>query len=349
MPADHRTARPTGTRAVSLPALAALVTVVLWASAFVGIRALGEHFSPGSMAFWRLLSAVVPLTVLMLIMRRRGSGGASGAQARPWIPRGRALVSVLVYGVAWFAGYTVVLNWAERHLDAGTAALLVNLAPILVAVAAGLFMGEGFPRHLVIGMTIAFAGVVLIATGGSATADAHADWLGVVLGIAAAVLYAAGVLIQKSALRTVDALTATWLGAVAGLVATLPFLPVAISEMADATPGAIAAVVYLGVGPTAIAFSTWAYALARTDASAMAATTLVVPAIVIVLSWVLLGELPTGVGIVGGVLCIGGVAIARQVFVRQAPARASRGAKRQARSSGDGLDESRSASPTGRR
>jgi len=30
-------------------------------------------------------------------------------------------------------GYTVVLNWAERHLDAGTAALLVNIAPILVA------------------------------------------------------------------------------------------------------------------------------------------------------------------------------------------------------------------------
>ena len=72
--------------------------------------------------------------------------------------------------------------------------------------------------------------------------------------------------------------------------------------------------IYLGVGPTAIAFSTWAYALARTDASAMAATTLVVPAIVIVLSWALLDELPTGVGIVGGLLCLGGVAIARRLL-----------------------------------
>ncbi|OUC80060.1 EamA family transporter [Gordonia lacunae] len=299
----------------SLPALAALVTVVLWASAFVGIRALGDTFSPGAMAFLRLLAAVVPLTILLAVVRLRAR--RTGAQARPLFPRGRALAMVIAYGVAWFAGYTILLNWAERHLDAGTAALLVNLAPILVAVAAGLFLGEGFPRHLVIGMTIAFAGVVLIALGGSATADAHADWLGIVLGVAAAVLYATGVLIQKSALRTVDALTATWLGAVAGLVATAPFAPVAVGELSDAQSGAIWAVIYLGVGPTAIAFSTWAYALARTDASAMAATTLVVPAIVIVLSWALLDELPTGVGIVGGLLCLAGVAIARRLLPRR--------------------------------
>ncbi|SDU74623.1 DMT family transporter [Gordonia westfalica] len=301
---------------VSLPALAALTTVVLWASAFVGIRALGDSFSPGSMAFLRLLAAVIPLTVIVLVvrLRRRSPRGVHDGPAPTWFPRGRALGLVIAYGVAWFAGYTILLNWAEQHLDAGTASLLVNLAPILVAIAAGLFLGEGFPRHLVIGMTIAFAGVVLIAAGGSATADAHADWLGVLLGIAAAVLYATGVLIQKSALRTVDALTATWLGALAGLVATLPFAPAAISELADADASAIAAVIYLGVGPTAIAFSTWAYALARTDAGAMAATTLVVPAIVIVMSWALLDELPTGVGIVGGVLCIGGVAIARRLL-----------------------------------
>ena len=137
-------------------AAAAATTVVLWASAFIGIRALGDTFSPGSMAFLRLLAAVIPLTLIVMVVRLRAR--TTGASARPLLPRGRALALVTAYGVAWFAGYTVLLNWAERHLDAGTAALLVNLAPILVAVAAGLFLGEGFPRHLVIGMTIAFAG-----------------------------------------------------------------------------------------------------------------------------------------------------------------------------------------------
>ncbi|KAF0967633.1 hypothetical protein BPODLACK_03802 [Gordonia sp. YY1] len=308
---------PPRIRVVSLPALAAVVTVVLWASAFIGIRALGDSFSPGSMAFVRLLAAVVPLTAIMLVVRLRRRGIVVDDRPVPaWFPRGRALGLVIAYGVAWFAGYTVLLNWAEQHLDAGTASLLVNLAPILVALAAGAFLGEGFPRHLVIGMAIAFAGVVLIAVGGSATADAHADWFGILLGLGAAVLYATGVLIQKSALRTVGALTATWLGALAGLVATLPFAPAAIAELADADASAVAAVIYLGIGPTAIAFSTWAYALARTDAGAMAATTLVVPAIVIVMSWAILDELPTGIGIIGGVLCIGGVAIARRLLPR---------------------------------
>jgi len=82
---------------------------------------------------------------------------------------------------------------------------------------------------------------------------------------------------QKVALRSVDAVTATWVGCAAGLVATLPFAPRAAGELADASGGAIAGVVFLGIGPTAIAFTTWAYALARTDAGRMAATTLCVP------------------------------------------------------------------------
>lgn len=153
----------------ALPALAATVTVVLWASAFVAIRALGDTFSPGSMAFLRLLAAVIPLSVVLLVVRRRSP------TRKPLFPRGRALAQVIAYGVAWFGGYMVLLNWAERHLDAGTAALLVNLAPILVAVYAGLFMGEGFPRHLVAGLALAFGGVVLIALGPSAGSSAPSD------------------------------------------------------------------------------------------------------------------------------------------------------------------------------
>ena len=69
--------------------------------------------------------------------------------------------------------------------------------------------------------------------------------------------------------------------------------------------------VYLGVFPTALAFLTWAYALARTTAAKMGATTYVVPAIVIAMSWLLLAEVPGWLTLVGGVLCLAGVAISR--------------------------------------
>ncbi|MEQ7126001.1 DMT family transporter [Actinopolymorpha sp. B11F2] len=278
--------------------VAALVTVLLWASAFVGIRMIGTAYSPGALAFGRIAVGALVL-------------GAFAWRCRSPLPRGGAFALVIGYGVIWFAGYTAVLNLAERHLDAGTAALLVNVAPILVAVFAGLFLGEGFARPLVIGIAIAFLGVVVIALGGSGGESVN-DGIGIVLGLVTALLYAAGVLMQKVALRRVDTLTATFLGCATGAVVLLPFAPQFVAQSMAAPTSAIAAVVYLGVFPTAIAFSTWAYALARTDAGRMTATTLTVPAIAIVLSWLLLGELPTVLGMVGGALCLLGVAISRR-------------------------------------
>lgn len=69
--------------------------------------------------------------------------------------------------------------------------------------------------------------------------------------------------------------------------------------------------VYLGVFPTALAFTTWAYALARTTASRMGATTYAVPAIVVLMAWLLLDEIPGALTLAGGVLCLAGVAVAR--------------------------------------
>lgn len=283
------TARP-------LVLVAAAVTVLLWAFAFVAIRAVGDELSPGPLALVRLASALPVLLVIAAIVR-------------PALPRGRGLALVIAYGVLWFAAYTVVLNWAERHLDAGTAAMLVNVAPLLVAVVAGLAFGEGFPRPLVVGLVVAFAGVVLIALG-SRGAPAI-DGLGIALGLLAAVLYAIGVLTQKVALRTVEPVAATWVGCAAGLLATLPFAPQAVVELQSASTGAIVAALALGIGSTAIAFSTWAYVLQHSGAGPAAATTLVVPALATLIAWLVLGEVPTLLALVGGALALGGVTISR--------------------------------------
>jgi drug/metabolite transporter (DMT)-like permease len=215
---------------------------------------------------------------------------------------------VIAYGISWFAGYTFVLNAAERHLDAGTAAMLVNFGPIIVAVLAGLFMGEGFPRPLVIGIIIGFSGVVFIALGGS---GGHSDGIGITLGLVSAFLYGGSVLLQKLALRSIDAVSATWIGCVAGTIALLGFLPQTVHEMSDAPASAIVGAVYLGLFPTALAFTFWAYALTHSDAGRLASTTLTVPAIAVGMSWVLLSEVPTGFAMVGGALCLTGVAVSR--------------------------------------
>lgn len=278
-----------------LPA-AVLVVLLLWASAFIAIRAVGDSFGPGELAFGRLFVGSIALGIVALRYRRP-------------LPRGKGLAMVAIYGVLWFAGYTLLLNTAEHHLDAGTAAMLVNVAPLLVAVTAGLFLGEGFPRRLLAGIVVAFCGVAVIAFGG---VGGHSDKFGVLLGLITAVLYAAGVLTQKVALRSVDAVSATWLGCLIGTLVLVPFLPQTVHQASQASTGAILAVVYLGIFPTAVAFTLWAYALSRSTAGSLTSTTLAVPAIVVVMSWLLLGEVPTAWAMVGGAIALFGVFVSRR-------------------------------------
>lgn len=282
-------------RSTTLPLLATAVTMILWASAFIVIRSIGDHYSPGPMALGRLAAGSLALSLVAALRPRR-------------IPRGRPLLLVIAYGVLWFGVYAVALNAAEHHLDAGTTALVVNVGPILIAVLAGVYLKEGFPRGLVAGLVIAFSGVVTIAI---ATSTGRYDAVGVLLALAAAALYAVGVLLQKQALRDVDPFTATWLGCLAGTAACLPFAPELLAEVRVAPAGATLSVVYLGLFPTAIAFATWAYALNRMSAGSLSSSSYVVPGIAVLLSWLLLGEVPAPLAFAGGALCLLGVAVTR--------------------------------------
>jgi drug/metabolite transporter (DMT)-like permease len=286
---------------------AVVVTILLWASAFVAIRWAAPYLSPGPLALLRLLAATAALSVMLLIRNRR-----VGFR----LPTGLPLLLTVGYGVAWFAGYTVVLNWAEHHLDAGTAAMLVNVAPILIALGAGLFFGEGLPKPLFAGIAVAFAGVVLI---GVATRGAGSDVLGLLLGLLSALLYTASLLTQKVVLRTVDPLTATWTGCAAGLLATLPFTGQAIPEVLHAPIGATLAAVLLGIGPTAVGFSTWAYAQSRMPTGRLAAASLTIPVVAMIISALFLRELPPVLAITGGLLCLAGVAVSRRPSRTRSP------------------------------
>ncbi|GAA1866752.1 DMT family transporter [Myceligenerans crystallogenes] len=303
MPSNDPAGAPAPQRSVML---AAAVTVVLWASAFIGIRAAGHDFTPGALTLGRIAVGTVALTIIAAVAGRFRLDRVTGRLPQGF-PRGRVLAGVLVWGVLWFGVYNVTLNAAERTLDAGTASLLVQLAPILTALVAGFTLGEGFPARLLTGIGVAFTGVAVIAW---ASSSGSSDLGAVLLGIASAVLYSIGALLQKRLLPSVDALTMTWLGCLAGTVAALPFAGALVADLAAASPSATLGVVYLGVFPTAIAFLTWAYALSHTTAGRLSATTYVVPPIAVLLSWWLLGEVPTPVVLVGGALSIAGVVIA---------------------------------------
>ncbi|GLP72376.1 membrane protein [Streptomyces sp. TUS-ST3] len=279
-----------------LAAGAATLTVILWASAFVSIRSAGDVYSPGALALGRLLSGALALGAICLI-RREG------------LPPRSAWRGIAISGVLWFGFYMVVLNWGEQQVDAGTAALVVNIGPILIALLGARLLGDAMPPRLLAGMAVSFAGAVTV--GLSMSDDGGSSVLGVVLCLLAAIAYAGGVVAQKPVLGSATALQATTFGCLIGAVVCLPFAGQLVSEAADAPTSATLNMIYLGVFPTALAFTTWAYALARTTASRMGATTYAVPALVVLMSWLALGEVPGLFTLAGGALCLAGVAVSR--------------------------------------
>ena len=272
------------------------VTTLLWASAFVAIRSARSHYAPAPLALGRLIVGAIALSVLMSVRRDA-------------LPRRRDVPAIIACGVLWFGAYNVALNAGERLIDAGTSAMLVNVAPILIALSAAFVLRERIPRPLLAGLGVAFAGAIVIAVG----SGSHRGGVGGVLlcGLAA-VVYTAAVIVEKPVLERASPIAVTWGACVAGLVVCLPFAPGFVSELGRAPLSSTLLVVYLGIGPTAVAFTTWAYALSRSTMARQGATTYLVPPLVILLSWATLGEAPGLVALLGGALCLAGVAITRR-------------------------------------
>ena len=89
----------------------------------------------------------------------------------------------------------------------------------------------------------------------------------------------------------------------------LVFLPGLAGAVRRAPLGATLSVVYLGIFPGAIAYSTWTYALSRMPASRLATSLYVSPVLAIAIAWLWIGELPKLLSLAGGAVTLAGVVL----------------------------------------
>ncbi len=181
---------------------------------------------------------------------------------------------------------------------------------MLIALLAAVFLRERFTLYLGVGLALAFAGVGLISVATSGSGDS--DVLGVALCLLAAVVYSIALILQKPLVARLSAVHVTWLACSVGAVVCLPFAGQLVAEAGDAPTSSLLWVLYLGVFPTAVAFTTYAFALQHMAASTLGVTTYLVPPITIVLGLVLLAETPPAMAYAGGALALVGVAVARR-------------------------------------
>jgi drug/metabolite transporter (DMT)-like permease len=274
-----------------------VVTIIIWASAFAAIRAGLKAFGPLELGAARFSIAAVPAALSLLI-------------SRPALPKLGELWRFATGGLLFVALYTALLNMGERTVSSGAAAFIININPIITAVLASFLLGERFGRWGWVGTAVSFTGIGLIALNeavGSGT-GLQLGW-GALLVLGAALCNSITTVVQKPLFARHKPLTVSASNMVIGALALSPWAAGAYTQAQTAPLPGLMAALYLGVMPSLVAYATWTIVLSRMPAARASNFLYCAPPLAILLGYVWLGEVPTMMGIFGGLMALGGVAI----------------------------------------
>jgi len=276
--------------------------VVAWGMSWVNVRAVLPEVGAGQLGAMRYLIA----SAVMLPI---------------WLYRGRPLPArsdwprIALLGLFGFCLYNLCINYGERTVNAGTGSMLISCIPVLV-VLLGLVTGRERVSLLgCLGIGLSMLGVIITAAGSEAGLTFN---LGSVLILGAALCAAIQTLISKSLTQSYAAIDVTtwaiWLG-------TLGLLPFS-SDLAGAASGLSGKgwlhLMFLGVVPAALCYTIWAWVLVKLPITTVMSALYAIPVFSVFFGWLVLGEEPSVVSMLGGAVTLAGVAWVQSLTRKQA-------------------------------
>ena len=258
-----------------LDRLAPPLFIFIWATGYIVAKYAAPYADPLTFLSWRYAGVLVLMLGLALVARAR------------W-PSRRDMLHLAVAGIGIQALYLGGVWVAIRQgLPAGTAALIVNLQPVLVAALAPL-IGERVTARQWLGVALGLGGVLLVIWHklnlGTSYGPPLARCLLALLAITAGTLY------QKRFVPQFDLRTGQVVQFAAALAVTLPMAwwlePMRITWNSQVLAAMAWSVLVLTAGGISLMF----YMLRHGRVTAVSSTMYLVPSVTSVMAWLLFGE-----------------------------------------------------------
>lgn len=303
--------RPLLTALWARPALLLWLPPLFWAGNLVLGRALGPTFPPVSLAVGRWL---VALSVLAPFVARRAY------EQRDLLQRHALLV--LGCGAFGIAGYNALGYLALQTVPAASVAFLNSTLPLMVPLAAFALGVERVAPRTLGGIALSFVGVAWIVSRGDVGSLAQLSLGGgellVLVAVANYALYSVLLRRKPAELDPLVFLAATM---AAGLIVLMPFWAVELAHGATIPrdAGSLAAVLYIGIFASLLAFVLWNRCVATLGATVTGASFHLVALFTAALAFLVLGEPVRPFHLIGITLILAGFALA--TISRKAPDR----------------------------
>ena len=290
-----------GSKLFSLPALALVMAMILWSSSFIALKIAFRAYDPMFVIFGRML--VASLCFLVVGKRIANSLHYQKGDYKP----------ILFMAFCEPCLYFIFEAKAVENTTASQAGIITAMLPILVMVAAALYLKEKVTKTSWIGALIAIAGVLWLTAESSPSSDAPNPMLGNFLEFLAMVC-AAGYTISLKALT--DRYSPFFLTAIQVFIGSVFYFPLLIfpSNVIPNTfePTSAMAILYLGAVITLGAYGLFNYGIKHVPANKGAVYVNLIPIFSVLLGWLILGETFTLYQFFAGTLILSGVFLSQK-------------------------------------
>ena len=211
------------------------------------------------------------------------------------------------------AVYHLSFNLGTSHTTAGTAALVVALAPALTILLAAALGYERLTSRRLVGVALGFAGVAVVIAFGSGAEISLASVKGPGIVLGATLSFALYSVLLKPLFPRYGAVALTAAASLVGTVALLPFARAStVESVADASPKNLVLVLFLGLASTLGAYLAWTKVLEAIGPARSAIYINGVPPLAVLIAALTLGETITPWFAAGGALLVAGVVLAQR-------------------------------------